>query len=165
MFSSSNQTAALRRWPHMNLSIVPHTWRGSTCVCASHASSLGVQHLNEQVVAGHLSAQMHVAQVVLCLRAEGAELRQPHNQLAELLLELRVGGQSVLQQSPVHLLLDALHEGLVLQQLHICRHTHTGWTWALLPEGSLHLLTLGLTHSHPGFEIWRSTPLLGSDVS
>lgn len=94
----------------------------ASCVPPSHTRSLGVQHLDEQVVAGHLSAQMHVAQVVLSLRAEGAQLRQPYDQLAELLLELRVGGQGVLQQSPVHLLLDALHEGLVLQQLHICTH-------------------------------------------
>lgn len=86
----------------------------------SHTRSLRVQHLDQQVVAGHLAAQVHVAQVVLGLRAEGAQLRQPDRQLAELLLELRVGGQGVLQQSPVHLLLDALHKRLVLQQLHIC---------------------------------------------
>lgn len=84
-----------------------------------------MQHLDEQVVAGHLPAQMHVAQVVLGLRAEGAQLWQPHDQLAELLLELWVGGQGVLQQSPIHLLLDALHKCLILQQLHICTQTHT----------------------------------------
>jgi len=85
----------------------------------SHARPLGVQHLDEQVVAGHLPAQVHVAQVVLGLRAERAQLRQPHHQVAELVLELRGGGQRVLQQGAVHLLLDALHEGLVLQQLHV----------------------------------------------
>ena len=99
-----------------------HDGRAS-CVHPSHTRSLGVQHLNEQIVAGHLSAQMHVAQVVLSLRAEGAQLRQSYDQLTELLLELRVGGQGVLQQSPVHLLLDTLHKSLVLQQLHICTHT------------------------------------------
>lgn len=88
---------------------------------ASHAGPLGVQHLDEQVVAGHLPAQVHVAQVVLGLRAQRAQLRQPHHQLAELLLELRVGGQAVLQQGAVHLLLHAVHERLVLQQLHVCR--------------------------------------------
>lgn len=94
-------------------------------VCPSHTGSLGMQHLNEQVVAGHLSAQVHEAQVVLRLRAEAAQLRQTHHQLAELLLELRVGGQGVLQQSTVHLLLHPLHEGLVLQQLDICTHRTT----------------------------------------
>lgn len=101
---------------------------GAHRVRPSHTRSLGVQHLNEQVVAGHLSTQMHVAQVVLGLRAEGPQLRQPHHQLAELLLELWVAGQGVLQQSPVHLLLDTLHECLVLQQLHICTHTGGGRT-------------------------------------
>lgn len=97
-----------------------HTHSSFKTVRPSHARSLGVKHLNEQVVAGHLSAQVHVAQVVLSLGAEAPQLRQPNHQLAELLLELWVGGQGVLQQSPVHLLLDPLHEGLVLQQLHIC---------------------------------------------
>lgn len=100
-------------------------------VCPSHARSLGVQHLDEQIIAGHLSTQMHVAQVVLSLRAEGAQLRQPHHQLAELLLELRVGGQGVLQQSAVHLLLDAIHERLVLKQLYICREIRLTWVMRL----------------------------------
>lgn len=81
-----------------------------------------MQHLYQQVVAGHLSTHVHVAQVVLSLRAEGAQLWQPYQQLAELLLELGVGGQGVFQQSRVHLLLDALHEHLVLQQLYICTY-------------------------------------------
>lgn len=85
----------------------------------SHACSLCVQHLDQQVVAGHLSVQVHVAQVVLGLGAEGAQLRQTHHQLIELLLKLGVCGQSVLQQRPVHLLLNALHKRLVLQQLYI----------------------------------------------
>jgi len=82
-----------------------------------------MQHLNEQVVAGHFSAQMHVAKVVLGLRAERAQLWKPNHQLTELVLELRVGGQGVLQQSAIHLLLDTLHKRLVLQQLYICEHT------------------------------------------
>lgn len=58
-----------------------------------------MQHLDEQVVAGYLSVQMHVAKVVLSLRAEGAQLGQLHNQLAELILKLRVGGQGVFKES------------------------------------------------------------------
>lgn len=79
-----------------------------------------MEHLNQQIVAGHLATQVHAAQIVLSLCAEGAELRQSHHQLAEFLLKLRVSGQGVLQQSAIHLLLDAFHKWLVLQQLHIC---------------------------------------------
>ena len=87
--------------------------------CPSHTGPLGVQHFYEQVVAGHLPAQVHVAQVVLRLGAEGSELRQPLAQLAVLIQELRVGAQGVLKQRSVHLLLDPLHERLVLQELHV----------------------------------------------
>ncbi|KAA8592128.1 hypothetical protein FQN60_017583 [Etheostoma spectabile] len=102
---------------------------------------------------GHLSAQMHVAQVVLRLRAEGAQLRQPHNQLAELLLELRVGRQGVLQQSPVHLLLDALHEGLRPQprrQL-LTSLDHAGQSRLSLgqDERQLHLKTQATEYAAP----------------
>lgn len=78
-----------------------------------------MQHLNEQVVAGHLPTQVFVAQVVLCLGAEGSQLWQMQHQLAELVQIQGVGAHSVLQQSPIHLLLNTLHKHLVLQQLHI----------------------------------------------
>lgn len=96
-------------------------WWLNILLLPSHTCSLSMQHLDEQVVAGYLSAQVHVAQVVLGLRAERAQLRQPDHQLAEFILKLRVRGKSVLQQSPVDLLLDPLHKRLVLQKLYICK--------------------------------------------
>lgn len=89
--------------------------------CPSHTCPFGVQHFNEQIVTGHLTTQVHVAQVVLGLHAEGAHLCQRNQQLAELFLELRVGCQGILQKSSIHLLLDPLHKGLVLQHLYICK--------------------------------------------
>lgn len=80
---------------------------------------LGVKHFYEQVVARHLSAQVLVAQIVLGLRAERTHLRQPQYELTEAVQTLRVRVERVLQQSAVHLLLDALHKLLVLQELHI----------------------------------------------
>lgn len=110
---------------HISFTLSLHTnsliWiKWDKAACPSHTRPLSMQHFNKQVVAGHLSTQMHVTQVVLCLCAEGPQLWQPNHQLAKLLLELWVGGYGILQQSPIHLLLDTLHECLVLQQLHIC---------------------------------------------
>lgn len=61
---------------HIHTNITTRTHDGKeSCLCHSHTRSLGVQHLDQQVVAGNLSTQMHVAQVVLGLRAERAQLR------------------------------------------------------------------------------------------
>lgn len=68
-----------------------------------------MQHLDEQVVAGHVSAQVFGAQVLLGLGAQGTNLRQPQHQLTEPVHMLRVRGECVFQQSAVHLLLHALH--------------------------------------------------------
>lgn len=83
-------------------------------------SSLGVQHLDEQVVAGHVAVQVFVVQVLLGLQADGSDLRQPQEQLAELVRLLRVVAHDVVQQRRVDLLLHALHQVEVLQVLHVC---------------------------------------------
>lgn len=83
-------------------------------------SSLGVQHLDEQVVAGHVAVQVFVVQVLLRLQADGSDLRQPQEQLAKLVRLLRVVAHDVVQQRRVDLLLHALHQVEVLQVLHVC---------------------------------------------
>lgn len=90
---------------------------GAVCVCASvdfgkmlrGSGAFGVQHLDEQVVAGHVSAQVLGTQVLLGLGAQGANLGQPQHQLTEPVHVLRVRGERVFQQRAVHLLLHALH--------------------------------------------------------
>lgn len=64
---------------------------GSIFTPALHGSgSLGVEHLYEQAVAGHISAQMFGAQVVLGLAADHAQLGQAQQQLAEAVQVLGV---------------------------------------------------------------------------
>lgn len=89
---------------------------------------LGVKHFYEQIVARHFSAQVLVAQEVLGLRAERPDLRQPQYELTEAVQTLRVRVERVLEQSAVHLLLNALHVLLVLQELHICRRETNHYT-------------------------------------
>ena len=55
-----------------------------------------MQHLNEEVVTGHLSTQVLVTQVVLRLDAEQAQLTESQQQLAEFLEVLWIGTQRVL---------------------------------------------------------------------
>lgn len=82
-------------------------------------SSFGVQHFNKQVVAGHVSIQVFVVKVFFGLQADGSDLRQPEEQLAELVRLLRVVAHNVVQQRRVDLLLHALHQVEVFQVLHI----------------------------------------------
>lgn len=84
-------------------------------------SPLGVQHFNEQVVAGHVAVQVFVVEVLLGLQADRSDLRQPEEQLAELVRLLRVVAHDVVQERRVDLLLDAFHQVKVLQVFHICR--------------------------------------------
>lgn len=83
-------------------------------------SPLGVEHFDEQVVAGHVAVQVFVVQVFFGLQADGSDLWQPEEQLAELVRLLRVVAHDVVQQRRVDLLLDTLDEVEVLQVLHIC---------------------------------------------
>lgn len=83
-------------------------------------SSLGVQHFNEQVVAGHVAVQVFVVEVLLGLQADRSDLRQPEEQLAELVRLLRVVAHDVVQERRVDLLLDAFYQVKVLQVFHIC---------------------------------------------
>lgn len=78
-----------------------------------------MQHLDEQVVAGHIAVQVLVVKVFLGLQADGADLRQPQQQLAEFICLLRVVAHDVIEQCRVHLLLNALHQVEVLQVLHV----------------------------------------------
>lgn len=84
-------------------------------------SSLGVQHFNEQVVAGHVAVQVFVVKVLFGLQADGSDLRQPEQQLAELVRLLRVVAHDVVQERRVDLFLDTFHQVKVLQVLHIYR--------------------------------------------
>lgn len=84
-------------------------------------SSLGVKHFDEQVVAGHVAVQVFVVKVFFGLQADGSDLWQPEQQLAELVRLLRVVTHDVVQQRRVHLLLDAFYQVEVLQVLHIYR--------------------------------------------
>lgn len=84
-------------------------------------SSLGVQHFNEQVVAGHVAVQVLVVKVLLGLQADRSDLRQPEEQLAELVRLLRVVAHDVVQERRVDLLLDTFHQVEVLQVFHIYR--------------------------------------------
>lgn len=74
-----------------------------------------MQHLDEEVVVGHVPVQVLVVQVLLCLQADGPDLWQAQKQLPELLRLLRVVAQGVVQQGRVHLLLDAFHQLEVLE--------------------------------------------------
>lgn len=78
-------------------------------------SPLGVQHLDEEVVVGHVPVQVLVVQVLLRLQADGPDLWQAQKQLPELLRLLRVVAQGVVQQGRVHLLLDTFHQLEVLE--------------------------------------------------
>lgn len=78
-----------------------------------------MQHFNEQVVAGHISVQVFVVQVFFSLQTDGADLRQPEQQLAKLISLLWVVAHDVVQQRCVYLLLYTLHQVKVLQVLHI----------------------------------------------
>lgn len=84
-------------------------------------SSLGVQHFNEQVVAGHVAVQVLVVKVLLGLQADRSDLRQPEEQLAELVRLLRVVAHDVVQERRVDLLLDTFYQVEVLQVFHIYR--------------------------------------------
>lgn len=93
-------------------------------VCAaatSLLSSFGVQHFNEQVVAGHVAVQVFVVKVLFGLQADGSDLRQPEEQLAELVRLLRVVAHDVVQERRVDLFLDTFHQVKVLQVFHIYR--------------------------------------------
>lgn len=81
--------------------------------------AFGVQHLDEQVVAGHVAIQVLVVQILLSLQADGADLRQSQQQLAEFICLLWVVTHDVVEQCRVHLLLDAFHQVEVLQVLHV----------------------------------------------
>lgn len=83
------------------------------------SSSFCMQHLNKQVVAGNVAVQVFVVQIFLGLQADGADLRQPQQQLAEFICLLWVVTHDVIKQRCVHLLLNALHQVEVLQVLHI----------------------------------------------
>lgn len=82
-------------------------------------SSLGVQHLNEQVVAGHVAVQVFVVKVFFGLQADGSDLGQPEEQLTKLVRLLRVVTHDVVQQRRIDLLLDAFYKVKILQVLHI----------------------------------------------
>lgn len=77
---------------------------------------LGVQHLSEQGVAGQVTQQVALVQVLLHLQADAADLWQPEQQLAEL---VRLTALCVLHESSVHLLLGLLHLPAALDRLHI----------------------------------------------
>lgn len=94
----------------------------SAGLCGGHLlSSLGVEHFNEQVVAGHVAVQMFVVEVLFGLQADRSDLRQPEEQLAELVRLLRVVAHDVVQERCVDLLLDTFYQVKVLQVLHIYR--------------------------------------------
>lgn len=78
-----------------------------------------MQHLNEQVVAGHVAVQVLVVKIFLGLQADGADLRQSQQQLAEFICLLWVVTHDVIEQCCVHLLLNALHQVEILQVLHV----------------------------------------------
>lgn len=78
-----------------------------------------MQHLDKQVVAGNVAIQVLVVQIFLGLQADGADLRQPQQQLAEFICLLWVVTHDVIEQRRVHLLLNALHQVEVLQVLHV----------------------------------------------
>lgn len=78
-----------------------------------------VQHLDEQVVAGYVAIQVLVVKVFLSLQADGADLREPQQQLAKFVCLLRVVTHDIIEQRRVYLLLNALHQMEVLQVLHI----------------------------------------------
>ena len=90
--------------------------------CGLHSlllSSLGVQHFNEQVVAGHVAVQVFVVKVFFRLQADGSDLRQPEEQLAKLVRLLWIVAHDVVQQCCVDLLLDTFYQVEVLQVLYI----------------------------------------------
>lgn len=91
-----------------------------------HSSPLGMQHLDEEVVAGHLSTQVLVVQVLLCLHAQRPDLSQPQQQLPELVCAVWVVAHRVLQQGCIGLLLSVLSQRVVLQVLHIYKRARWG---------------------------------------
>lgn len=95
----------------------------SAGLCGGHLflSSLGVQHFNEQVVAGHISVQVFVVKVFFGLQADRSDLWQPEEQLAELVRLLRVVAHDVVQERCVDLFLDTFYQVKVLQVFHIYR--------------------------------------------
>lgn len=95
----------------------------SAGLCGGHLllSSLGVQHFNEQVVAGHVAVQVFVVKVLFSLQADRSDLRQPEEQLAELVRLLRVVAHDVVQERSVDLFLDTFYQVKVLQVFHIYR--------------------------------------------
>lgn len=95
----------------------------SAGLCGGHLllSSLGVQHFNEQVVAGHVAVQVFVVKVLFGLQADRSNLRQSEEQLAKLVRLLRVVAHDVVQERCVDLFLDTFYQVKVLQVFHIYR--------------------------------------------
>ncbi len=83
------------------------------------SGTFGVQHLYKKIVTGHVTVQVFVVQILLGLQADGPDLRQPQQQLAELVRLLRIVAHDVVQQRRVDLFLDALHQVEVLQVLDV----------------------------------------------
>lgn len=82
-------------------------------------AQLGMEQLNEQIVAGHLAPQVFAVQVFFGEGAERAQLGQAEQQVSKASEDVRGGAQRVLQQGSFSLLLHALYEPMVLQLLHI----------------------------------------------
>lgn len=74
-----------------------------------------MQHLDQQVVVGHVPVQVLVVEVLLSLHADGPDLRKSEQQLPELLCLLRVVTHRIVQQGRVDLFLDAFNQLEVLQ--------------------------------------------------
>lgn len=79
-----------------------------------------MQHLNEEVIVGHVPVQVLVVEVFFSLHADGPDFRKSQQQLPELLRLLGVVAHGVVQEGGVDLLLDPFHQLEVLKIFDIC---------------------------------------------
>lgn len=92
----------------------PSVWKAELLGCCG-LGSFRMQHLNEEVIVGHVPVQVLVVEVFFSLHADGPDFRKSQQELPELLRLLRVVAHGVVQEGSIHLFLNTFYQLEVLK--------------------------------------------------